>query len=100
MQSEPTTTKVVSSNPAPTMCTRYNIKVCQSIATVLWFSPGISISSTNKTDHHDITEKVLKVALNTITLTPTIFALEVGNLFLLSDKDNNAYKKSLKIPKG
>ena len=31
--------------------------------------PGTPVSSTNKTDHHDITEIVLKVALNTITLT-------------------------------
>jgi hypothetical protein len=29
----------------------------------LWVSP---VSSTNKTDHHDITEILLKVALNTI----------------------------------
>jgi hypothetical protein len=28
---------------------------------------GFSISSTNKTDSHDITEILLKVALNTIT---------------------------------
>jgi len=28
------------------------------------------VSSINKTDHHDITEILLKVALNTITLTP------------------------------
>jgi len=31
---------------------------------------GTPVSSTNKTDHHDITEILLKVALNTITLTP------------------------------
>jgi hypothetical protein len=30
----------------------------------------IPISSTNKTDIHDITEILLKVALNTKTLTP------------------------------
>jgi hypothetical protein len=35
-----------------------------------WFSLGTTVSSTNKTDHHDITEILLKVALNTITLTP------------------------------
>jgi hypothetical protein len=29
---------------------------------------GITVSSTNKTDRHDITEILLKVALNTITL--------------------------------
>ena len=34
-----------------------------------WFSPGIPDSSTNKTDHHDITEILLKVVLNIITLT-------------------------------
>jgi hypothetical protein len=34
--------------------------------TGLWFSPGTLISSTNKTDCHDITEILLKVALNTI----------------------------------
>jgi hypothetical protein len=33
------------------------------------FSPG---SSTNKTDRHDITEILLKVALNTITLRLTL----------------------------
>jgi hypothetical protein len=33
-----------------------------------WFSPGTPISSTNKTDHHDIAEILLKVALNTITI--------------------------------
>jgi hypothetical protein len=30
----------------------------------------VFITSTNKTDGHDITEILLKVALNTITLTP------------------------------
>jgi hypothetical protein len=30
------------------------------------FSPGHPVSSTNKTDRHDITEILLKVALNTI----------------------------------
>ena len=39
-------------------------KVCQ------WFSPGTLVSSTNKTDRHDITEILLKVALNTINHQP------------------------------
>jgi hypothetical protein len=30
-----------------------------------WFSPGTPVSSTNKTDRHDITEILLKVGLNT-----------------------------------
>jgi hypothetical protein len=32
-------------------------------------SPDTTVSSTNKTDRHDITEILLKVALITITLT-------------------------------
>jgi hypothetical protein len=34
-----------------------------------WFSLGTPVSSTNKTDLHNIAEILLKVALNTITLT-------------------------------
>ena len=45
-------------------CTTLCDKVCQWLATGRWFSP---VSSTNKTDHHDITEILLKVALNTST---------------------------------
>jgi hypothetical protein len=44
----------------------YVIKVCQWLAAGLWFSPGTPVSSTNKTDSHDITVILLKVALNTI----------------------------------
>ena len=35
-----------------------------------WFSQGAPVSFTNKTDRHNINEILLKVALNTITLTP------------------------------
>ena len=41
-------------------------KVCQWLATGRWFSQGTPVSSTNKTDRHDITEILLKVALSTI----------------------------------
>jgi hypothetical protein len=34
-----------------------------------WFSSGVPVSSTNKTDCHDMTEILLKVALNTINQT-------------------------------
>jgi hypothetical protein len=34
--------------------------------TGLWFSPGLPVSSTNKTDRHDFSEILLKVALNII----------------------------------
>ena len=44
-------------------------QVCQWLATGQWFSTGTSVSSTNKTDLHDITEILLKVVLNTLTLT-------------------------------
>ena len=37
------------------------------------FSPGPPVSSTNTTDRHDITEILLKVALNTIKQTNIIF---------------------------
>jgi hypothetical protein len=39
-----------------------------------WFSPGTLVSSTNKIDHHDIAELLLKVALN-ITLTKNSFVI-------------------------
>ena len=45
------------------------IKVCQWLATGRWFFRVLTVSSTNKTDHHDITEILLKVVLSTITLT-------------------------------
>jgi hypothetical protein len=44
-------------------------QVCQLLATGRWFSPSSPVSSINKTDRHDITEILLKVALNTITQT-------------------------------
>jgi hypothetical protein len=31
-----------------------------------WFSPGTLVSSTNKTDRHDLSEKFVEVALSTI----------------------------------
>ena len=72
MSSVAITTKVLSSNPThwwgvldTTLCD----KVCQWLDTGQLFSPGPPISSTNKTDHHDMTEILLKVALDIITLT-------------------------------
>jgi hypothetical protein len=44
-------------------------KVCQWLVVGQWFSPGTPVSSTNKTDRHDITAIVLKVALKILTLT-------------------------------
>ena len=42
-------------------------KVCQWLVTGRWISPGPTVFSTNKTDRHDITEILLRVALNTIS---------------------------------
>jgi len=36
----------------------------------MWLSPGTLVASINKTDRHEMTEILLKVALN--TMTPTI----------------------------
>jgi hypothetical protein len=44
-------------------------------------SLGTPVSSTNKTDCHDITEILLKVALNTITLPLTLSSRIVIILF-------------------
>ena len=45
-------------------------QVCQWLVAGPWFSLGTPVSFTNKTDCNDITEILLKVALNTITITP------------------------------
>jgi hypothetical protein len=43
-------------------------KVCQLLAAGQSFSPCTLVFTTNKSDHHDIAEILLKVALNTVTL--------------------------------
>ena len=69
-QSVPTITKVVSSNPVHgeiSSIQHYVIKFVSDFRQV-WFS---AVSFTNKTDRHEITEILLKVALNTIKLNQT-----------------------------
>ena len=44
-------------------------KVCQWYATGRWPTLGTPVSSTHKSDRHGIAEILLKVVLNTITLT-------------------------------
>ena len=46
-------------------------KVSQWLVAGRWFSLGTTVSSTNKTDCHDIAEILLKVAFNTIILNPS-----------------------------
>jgi hypothetical protein len=45
-------------------------KVCLRLAAGQWFSPSTLVSSTSKTNHHNITEILLKVVLNIITPNP------------------------------
>jgi hypothetical protein len=54
-------------------------KVCQLLATGQWFSLGAPVSSTNKIYHYNITEILLKVALNTITPTLTQIKTRIWN---------------------
>ena len=63
-------------------------KVCQWLVTSRWFSPGSPVSSTNKTDCHDITEILLKVTLNTIKPNPN------HRNFLKMNMQNNCVLKN------
>jgi hypothetical protein len=61
-------------------------KVCQWVVAVLWFSLGTPVSSTNKTDLHDITEifsmpiHVLWTDFRQLWLRVLIVALMIGQL--------------------
>ena len=46
-------------------------QVCQWFATGRWYSPNTPVSSTNKTDRHNIADMLLNVVLNTITDSPS-----------------------------
>ena len=66
------TTNVMISNRVldTTLCDKY----FQWLVAGRWFSPGTPVS-TNKTDRYDISEKLLKVALSTITIILTPYAI-------------------------
>jgi len=53
------------------------IKFVSDLRQVSCFFLGILVSSTNKTSCHDITEILMKVVLNTITLT--LFIIYTSN---------------------
>ena len=59
-------------------------KVCQWLTTGRWFSPDTPVSSTIKTDRHDITEISLKVELNTILITVIVLWNNIEWLILFS----------------
>ena len=82
-----------STRQKPPICHKSLIKVCQWLATGLWFSPGTLVSSTNKTIRHDITEILLKVTLNTTkhfnAIKQTIFVTVNIFSFFLNEKDHD-----------
>jgi len=55
------------------------IKFVSDLQQGQWFSLGTPVSSTNKTDRHDINAILMKVALNTITQTK--LSIPKNNLF-------------------
>jgi hypothetical protein len=61
---------------------------------LLWYSPGSSVSSTNKTDHHNITEILLKVALNPINQIITFLLYSVNYFRLVAEKINKNERKN------
>ena len=69
MQLLPTTTNVVSSNTVNGDVYSIQYYIIKWHAKGWWFSPGTPVSSTNKTDFHDIAEILLEVALNTMKQT-------------------------------
>jgi hypothetical protein len=81
----PITTKVVSSESClwrdePVLDTALCDKVCHWFATVRWLSPGTLVSSTNKTDRHDINEILFKG----VTLTDAGYPLSTATLMYTS----------------
>jgi len=83
----PIITKIVSSNSVHGevySIQHYVIKFVCDLWQVSSFL-GSPVSSTNKTDLHDITEILLKVALNTTTLTK-LLSLYYSFLYIISEK--------------
>jgi hypothetical protein len=66
--------------------------VSQPLTTGRWFSLGTQVSSTNKTDRNDITEILLKAALNTITDQCSIYyTVEISSIQTFNTQDSGIY---------
>jgi hypothetical protein len=65
-------------------------KAGQCLAAGWLFSPGTAVTSANTTDRHDIAEILLKMALNTITLSLPLelFAVCVSMPFLVFESSD------------
>ena len=72
------------------------IKFVSDLRQVGGFSAGPPVSSTNKTDCHDIADILLKVALNTISNKQTNNQTIVEILFLLVNSRRTNNKLSIK----
>ena len=72
-------------------------KVSQWLESCPKFSPGTPNSFTNKTDHHDITEIFLKVALNTINPNPHSSGV-ITNIFAIVCTRNIIFILVLRVP--
>jgi hypothetical protein len=59
-------------------------KVFQWLATSQWFFPGTPVSSTNKTNRHDITEILLKVTLNSIKTLILSIVTHISRCFIFT----------------
>jgi hypothetical protein len=67
-------------------------KVCQRLTTGRWYSPGSLVSFTNKTEHYDITEILLKVVLSTINQPkPSFWFLCVGSSYTFEDTNLDTF---------
>ena len=64
-------------------------ETCQWLATGWWFSPGTPVSSTNKTERHYITEILLIVVLNTITITSNYHMTKIIRTVVINYVKNN-----------
>jgi hypothetical protein len=100
------TTKVVSLSPTHGevySIQHYVMNVCQWFAASQWFSVDTLVSSINKTDHHDLTEMLLKVTLNTRTLTLHNGFIEISivevSIYSVRFNDSQVLCKDIDKPK-
>jgi hypothetical protein len=92
MKSVPITTNIVSSNTTQAM-QHYVIKFVSDLRQVGGFLTGTPISSTSKSDRHDIHEILLKVALST---TNPIYK-ETGLIKLKDRRENHKLIQLFKV---
>ena len=63
-----------------------------------WFSPETLVSITNKTEHHDVTEILLKVALNIIALPLTVMIIKYTQLNKNNELTAISLQADMEIP--